>query len=61
MNNLNYEDWVKSTYQHCEDPTEYQDDNTIMCKLCEMNEVEEKGETCEECLEEIKALNNKDK
>tara|TARA_R100000008_G_C3579801_1_gene167687 strand:+ start:795 stop:989 length:195 start_codon:yes stop_codon:yes gene_type:complete len=35
MNNLNYEDWVKATYQHCEDPTEYQDD-------------EEKFE-CDEC------------
>ena len=21
--NLNYEDWYKSTYQHCDDPTEY--------------------------------------
>ena len=21
--NLNYEDWYKSTYQHCDDPTEH--------------------------------------
>jgi len=35
---FNYEDWHKATYQHCEDPTEYQDD-------------EEKF-YCEECFEE---------
>ena len=23
MINLNYEDWEKSTYQHCDDPTEH--------------------------------------
>jgi hypothetical protein len=26
MNNLNYEDWVKATYQHCEDPTEHNEE-----------------------------------
>tara|TARA_R100000808_G_C2142471_1_gene150244 strand:- start:908 stop:1099 length:192 start_codon:yes stop_codon:yes gene_type:complete len=23
MMNLNYENWVKATYQHCDDPTEH--------------------------------------
>ena len=24
--NLNYEDWYKSTYQHCDDPTEHDEE-----------------------------------
>ena len=29
---------------------------STVCKLCGINKVEKKGETCEECLEEIEAL-----
>ena len=44
--NLNYEDWHKSTYQHCEDPTEWNGTNPS-CKLCD-KEIEHMDEYCED-------------
>ena len=26
MNNFNYQDWHEATYQHCEDPTEHDEE-----------------------------------
>jgi len=26
--NINYEDWVKATYQHCDDPREHNEDES---------------------------------
>ena len=46
--NFNFEDWVTATYQHCEDPTEYQDE-AILCKDCQVNEVDDVNTICEEC------------
>lgn len=32
MMNLNYEDWVNSTYQNCDDPTEHDEDEPDFTK-----------------------------
>ena len=35
MKNFSYEDWHKATYQHCEDPTEYQgEEEKFECDEC---------------------------
>ena len=46
--NISYGKWVKSTYQNCDDPTEWNGDNPI-CNIedCE-KEVEYDDEYCED-------------
>tara|TARA_R100000152_G_C6770129_1_gene196210 strand:+ start:1676 stop:1843 length:168 start_codon:yes stop_codon:yes gene_type:complete len=50
--NFNFEDWVRGTYQHCEDPTEYTGED-ILCSHCQVNNVDDENEICEECDDEI--------
>ena len=46
MKNFSYEDWHKATYQHCEDPTEYQnDEEKFYCEEC-FEDLEEGGHIC---------------
>ena len=44
MMGINYNDWVESTYQNCENPTEW-DGKNPSCKLCD-NEIEFMDEYC---------------
>ena len=43
---MNFENWNKATYQHCEDPTEFNGENK-KCNLCE-KDAEMDDEYCED-------------
>ncbi len=53
---MNYEQWHNSTYQHYDDPTEYNGPDIDYCKRCDMNPKYEDTDVCSECIDEIEEM-----
>ena len=50
MVNINFEDWVKATYQSCENPDEFDGHEKECCKDCESElEIFDGQEVCYFC------------
>ena len=41
MIDFNYQDWHEATYQHCEDPTEHDEQDNFYCEECFEEDLED--------------------
>lgn len=55
---MNFESWYNSTYQHCIDPTDFDNTNPKCCIDDCDNDVEYDDDKCDECIEIEENENN---
>ena len=53
---MNYEQWHRATYQHYDDPTEYNGQDIDYCKRCDMEPKYCDTDVCMECIDELEEM-----